>query len=79
MDFRKRREYTCTILLVHIAFNAGPRSCLDRNISFVQMKIVVIALLWNFKVQVVEGHHVSPSVSVVLHMKHGLKVKVTKR
>ncbi|KAH1141344.1 hypothetical protein GYH30_032535 [Glycine max] len=55
------------------------KSCLDRNISFVQMKIVVIALLWNFKVQVVEGHHVSPSVSVVLHMKHGLKVKVTKR
>ncbi|XP_027355484.1 alkane hydroxylase MAH1-like [Abrus precatorius] len=62
-----------------ITFNAGPRSCLGKNISFVQMKIVAIALLWNFKVQVVEGHPVTPSVSVVLHMKHGLKVRVKKR
>ena len=62
-----------------IAFNAGPRSCLGKNISFIQMKIIAIALLWNFHLQVVEGHPVSPSVSVVLHMKHGLKVKVTKR
>ncbi|XLR13629.1 hypothetical protein HN51_034533 [Arachis hypogaea] len=62
-----------------IAFNAGPRSCLGKNLSFIQMKIVAIALLWNFHFQVVEGHSVCPSVSVILHMKHGLKVHVTKR
>ncbi|XP_057750678.1 alkane hydroxylase MAH1-like [Arachis stenosperma] len=62
-----------------IAFNAGPRSCLGKSISFIQMKIIAIALLWNFQFQVVEGHDVCPSVSVVLHMKHGLKVNVTKR
>jgi len=28
---------------------------------------------------VVEGHPVLPSVSVVLHLKHGLKVRITKR
>ncbi|OIW08845.1 hypothetical protein TanjilG_16426 [Lupinus angustifolius] len=62
-----------------IAFNAGPRSCLGRNISFIQMKMVAVAMLWNFKVEVVEDHHVSPTVSIILHMKHGLKVKITKR
>ncbi|KAE9616446.1 putative cytochrome P450 [Lupinus albus] len=43
------------------------------------MKMVAIALLRNFKVEVVEGHHVSPTVSIILHMKHGLKVNITKR
>ncbi|MED6152510.1 hypothetical protein PIB30_092793, partial [Stylosanthes scabra] len=58
-----------------IAFHAGPRSCLGKNISFIQMKMVAITLLRNFQFEVVEGHNVSPSISVVLHMKNGLKVK----
>ncbi|MED6156383.1 hypothetical protein PIB30_013874 [Stylosanthes scabra] len=62
-----------------IAFNAGPRSCLRRNISFIQMKIVTVALLSKFQMNLVEGHRVCPSVSIILHMKHGLKVNVTKR
>ncbi|MED6106155.1 hypothetical protein PIB30_002046 [Stylosanthes scabra] len=62
-----------------ITFNAGPRSCLGRNISFIQMKIIAVALLSNFHMQVVEGHLVCPSLSIVLHMKHGLKVTVSKR
>ncbi|MED6172717.1 hypothetical protein PIB30_052629 [Stylosanthes scabra] len=62
-----------------MAFNAGPRSCLGKNISFIQLKIIAIALLWNFEFQVVEGHSVCPSVSIILHMKHGLQVRVTKR
>ncbi|MED6136010.1 hypothetical protein PIB30_051987 [Stylosanthes scabra] len=62
-----------------IAFQSGPRSCLGKNISFIQMKIVAIALLQNFQFEVMEGHDVRPCLSVILHMKHGLKVKVTKR
>lgn len=62
-----------------IAFNAGPRSCLGKEISFVQMKIIATAVLYRFHVQVVEGHPVSPSNSIILHMKHGLKVRVSKR
>ncbi|MED6170019.1 hypothetical protein PIB30_026736 [Stylosanthes scabra] len=62
-----------------MAFNAGPRSCLGKNISFIQLKMIAIALLWNFHFQVVEGQSVCPSVSIVLHMKHGLQVRVTKR
>ncbi|MCH97726.1 cytochrome P450 86B1-like [Trifolium medium] len=62
-----------------IAFNAGPRSCLGKDISFVQMKMVAAAMLWNFCIQVVEGHSVTPRISILLRMKHGLKVKVSKR
>ncbi|KAK9152494.1 hypothetical protein Syun_010803 [Stephania yunnanensis] len=62
-----------------IAFNAGPRSCLGKDIAFTQMKAVASAVLYNFHVQVVEGHQVSPNTSVMLFMKHGLKVRLIKR
>ncbi|OUZ99322.1 Cytochrome P450 [Macleaya cordata] len=42
------------------AFNAGPRTCLGKDISFTQMKSAVTAVLFNFHVQVVEGHHTLP-------------------
>ncbi|XP_018809046.2 alkane hydroxylase MAH1-like [Juglans regia] len=61
------------------SFGGGPRSCLGKAMAFIQMKIVVSSILWNYHVQVVEGHPVLPSVSVVLQMKHGLKVKINKR
>ncbi|GAU47785.1 hypothetical protein TSUD_12700 [Trifolium subterraneum] len=62
-----------------IAFNAGPRSCIGKDISFIQMKMVAASVLWKFHIHVVEGHHVTPRASIALRMKHGLKVKVSKR
>ncbi|XP_038717259.1 alkane hydroxylase MAH1-like [Tripterygium wilfordii] len=62
-----------------MAFVAGPRSCLGKNMAFIQMKMVACAILYNYHVHVVEGHHVTPSLSILLHMKHGLKVRVARR
>ncbi|GMY13276.1 alkane hydroxylase MAH1-like isoform X1 [Fagus crenata] len=62
-----------------IAFNAGPRTCLGKEMAFIQMKIIVSAIIWNYHVQVVEGHPVSPGISIILQMKHGLKVRISKR
>ncbi|KAL7102438.1 hypothetical protein ACP275_08G120800 [Erythranthe tilingii] len=59
------------------AFNAGPRSCLGKDVSFIQLKIVAAAIVSRFNIQVARGFSVTPSISVVLHMKHGLKVKVS--
>ncbi|XP_014489752.1 alkane hydroxylase MAH1-like [Vigna radiata var. radiata] len=62
-----------------IAFNAGPRTCLGKNSSFVQMKMVATAILHKYHVEVVEGCIVKPNLSIVLLMKDGLKVKIRKR
>jgi cytochrome P450 len=62
-----------------IAFNAGPRSCIGKDITFVQMKMVVATVLWKFHIQAVEGQSIIPRVSMVLRMKHGFKVNVSKR
>ncbi|XP_059664094.1 alkane hydroxylase MAH1-like [Cornus florida] len=61
------------------AFNAGPRSCLGREMSFVEMKIVAATVLYNYNIHVVKGQSVCASDSVICHMKHGLNVRVTRR
>ncbi|XP_010554002.1 PREDICTED: alkane hydroxylase MAH1-like [Tarenaya hassleriana] len=60
------------------SFGTGPRTCLGRDVAFVQMKLVAMELLQNYDFKVVEGHLVEPVVSMILQMKHGLKVTVTK-
>ncbi|GAV73565.1 p450 domain-containing protein [Cephalotus follicularis] len=61
------------------AFNAGPRTCLGKDVAFTQMKAVAAAIIHNYHFDLVNDHPVVPRLSVILHMKHGLKVKVTKR
>ncbi|XP_040986481.1 alkane hydroxylase MAH1-like [Juglans microcarpa x Juglans regia] len=85
LEFKPERWISEKEGIVHIpsykfiAFNSGPRSCLGQDLTFFQMKTIVPAILWNYRIQVVEGHPISPLLSVMLHMKHGLKVRVSKR
>ncbi|KAK1264526.1 Cytochrome P450 86B1 [Acorus gramineus] len=62
-----------------LAFNAGPRTCLGKDMAFTQMKIIVAAMIYNFEVEAVEGHIVEPKLSIILHMKNGFLAKVRKR
>nr|WMZ41192.1 cytochrome P450 family 96 subfamily A polypeptide 1 [Ipomoea batatas] len=61
------------------AFNVGPRTCLGKEMSFVQMKMIAAIILHHYEFQVLNSHSVSPSDSIVIQAKHGLKVKLTKR
>ncbi|KAM7266790.1 hypothetical protein ACFE04_008956 [Oxalis oulophora] len=62
------------------AFNLGSRACVGKDTSLVQMKMVAIAVLKNFQTKVSEGNNnVSPSNSVILHMRSSLKVTIAKR
>ncbi|GMY13272.1 alkane hydroxylase MAH1-like [Fagus crenata] len=85
LEFKPERWISEQGRIVHVpsfkfaVFNAGVRTCLGKDISFIQMKMIASTIIWNYHVQVVEGHLVSPSISVVLHMKHGLKVRISKR
>ncbi|XP_047982482.1 alkane hydroxylase MAH1-like [Salvia hispanica] len=61
------------------AFNAGPRTCVGKDMVFIQMKMVAAAILYGYKVRLVEGQKVSPRDSILLHAKEGLKVLLCKR
>ncbi|XP_045792795.1 alkane hydroxylase MAH1-like [Trifolium pratense] len=85
MEFKPERWISNKGYIIHVpsfkflTFNTGPRSCLGKDLSFVQMKMVAATILWKFQIKVVEGHPVMPRISIILRMKHGLKVEVTKR
>lgn len=59
-----------------LAFNAGPRTCLGKDMAFTQMKLVAATIIQNYVIEAVEEHHVVPSISIILHMKYGFKVRV---
>lgn len=61
------------------AFNAGPRTCVAKDLSYYEMKIVSTTIIYHYHIELVESHHVIPIDSMVLQMKHGLKVRLTKR
>ncbi|KAL1556059.1 alkane hydroxylase MAH1-like [Salvia divinorum] len=61
------------------AFNAGPRTCVGKDMAFVQMKMVAAAILYGYEVRVMEGQRVSPRDSIILHAREGLKVLLCKR
>ncbi|KAF8405921.1 hypothetical protein HHK36_007999 [Tetracentron sinense] len=59
-----------------LAFNAGPRICLGKDMALTQMKAIAATVLYNFHFEVLEGHPIAPRTALLLFMKHGLKVRV---
>ncbi|KAK2664235.1 hypothetical protein Ddye_002809 [Dipteronia dyeriana] len=65
-----------------LAFNAGPRTCIGKEVAFTQIKIVAASIIHNYNVQVEEDDPATangPNLSIILQMKHGLKARVFKR
>ncbi|KAG8386618.1 hypothetical protein BUALT_Bualt03G0167200 [Buddleja alternifolia] len=61
------------------AFNAGPRTCLGKEMAFIQMKMVAATIMYHYNIELVEGHAVSPRDSIILQAKHGFRVRLSKR
>ncbi|XWS30406.1 hypothetical protein CRYUN_Cryun24cG0114700 [Craigia yunnanensis] len=70
LEFKPERWFSEKGDIIHVpsykfpAFGSGPRTCLGKDISFLQMKNVAIALLKNYQVEVVHGHTVVPRESI---------------
>ncbi|OWM64249.1 cytochrome P450 86A8-like [Punica granatum] len=62
-----------------VAFNAGPRVCLGKDLAYLQMKSIAAAVLLRYRLTVAAGHKVEQKMSLTLFMKYGLKVDVHRR
>ncbi|KAK6145301.1 hypothetical protein DH2020_022121 [Rehmannia glutinosa] len=62
-----------------VAFNGGPRTCLGKDLAYLQMKSVVSAVLLRYRLSLVPGHRVEQKMSLTLFMKNGLKVYLKPR
>lgn len=63
----------------YLAFNAGPRTCIGKDMAYLLMKTVASMLLLHYRVVLVPGHEVVPKVSITLYMKYGLLVTLEPR
>ncbi|KMT08643.1 hypothetical protein BVRB_6g139200 [Beta vulgaris subsp. vulgaris] len=57
-------------------FNAGPRTCLGKEMAFTQMKVVAATMIQKYVIEVVDERQVIPNMSIFLRMKHGFKVRI---
>ncbi|XP_059660847.1 cytochrome P450 86A1 [Cornus florida] len=62
-----------------VAFNAGPRTCLGKDLAYLQMKSVASAVLLRYRLSLVPGHRVEQKMSLTLFMKNGLRVNLHPR
>ncbi|KDO37689.1 hypothetical protein CISIN_1g047842mg [Citrus sinensis] len=85
LEFKPERWISEKGCIVHVptykftAFHAGPRNCLGKDKALIQMKMVASAVIGNYHVKVAKGHPVLPRKSIILNMKYGLKVQLSKR
>ncbi|KAF5775168.1 putative unspecific monooxygenase [Helianthus annuus] len=70
----------------YLVFNGGLRLCMGKDLAYFQMKLVAVAVMHEFEIEVVGGggtpeRMVDPpySLSLLLNMKNGLPVRVKKR
>ncbi|CAH8361027.1 unnamed protein product [Eruca vesicaria subsp. sativa] len=84
-EFKPERWVSNTGSLRHepsfkfLAFNAGPRSCLGKQLAMILMKTVIVEILQNYDIHVIKGQKIEPLPGLILRMKHGLSVTITKR
>ncbi|GMI72194.1 cytochrome P450, family 96, subfamily A, polypeptide 10 [Hibiscus trionum] len=62
-----------------LSFNAGPRTCLGKEVAFYQMKTVASAIVYNYRIRVSEETPVVPSLSIILHTNNGLMARISSR
>ncbi|KAK6947796.1 Cytochrome P450 [Dillenia turbinata] len=62
-----------------VAFNAGPRICLGKDLAYLQMKSIAAAVLLRHRLSVAAGHRIEQKMSLTLFLKYGLKVNVHAR
>ncbi|CAF2091801.1 unnamed protein product [Brassica napus] len=62
-----------------LSFNAGPRTCLGKNLAMDLIKTVIVEILQAYEINVVSGQKIEAKPGLILHMKHGLKVTIAKK
>ncbi|KAI5663998.1 hypothetical protein M9H77_23321 [Catharanthus roseus] len=62
-------------------FHAGPRTCLGKDMAYIQMKSIAASVIERFRFQMLleEGKCPQPLLSLTLRMKGGLSVRVEQR
>ncbi|KAJ4914050.1 hypothetical protein Rs2_08671 [Raphanus sativus] len=85
MEFKPERWVSQSGCLRHepsfkfLSFNAGARTCPGKQLALTLMKKVAVEIIQNYDIKVIKGQKIEPDPGLILYMKRGLKVTITKR
>ncbi|CAH8344894.1 unnamed protein product [Eruca vesicaria subsp. sativa] len=85
MEFKPERWVSQSGCLRHepsfkfLTFNAGARTCPGKQLALTLMKTVAVEIIQNYDIKVIKGQKIEPDPGLILYMKHGLRVTITKR
>ncbi|EEF36090.1 heme binding protein, putative [Ricinus communis] len=57
-------------------FNAGPRTCLGKEVALTMLKAAAATIVYNYDIQVAETRLATPKSSIILQMKNGMRVRL---
>ncbi|GKA21707.1 cytochrome P450 [Tanacetum coccineum] len=83
MEFKPERWVSKGVGIKHepsykfVTFGSGPRACVGKDMALSQLKIVSGMIIYHYHIDLVEGHHVIPTNSMVLNMEHSLSAMFT--
>ncbi|RZC81528.1 hypothetical protein C5167_044092 [Papaver somniferum] len=75
--FNKEGSFESASPFKFTAFNAGPRTCLGKDSSYLQMKITLAILCRFFDFHLIPNHPVKYKMTIALSMERGLKLSTT--
>jgi cytochrome P450 len=50
-----KERYSADIKKAAQPFSLGPRGCIGRNLTYVELRLILGALLWNFDLELADG------------------------
>lgn len=63
----------------NVVFNAGPRLCLGKPLAYLEIKLMLCMIVSLFNIHAVGSTSEEYPNSLVLCLKHGLRIKATRR
>jgi cytochrome P450 len=62
------------------AFSIGPRNCLGKNLAYIEMRMILARMIWNFEMELMpESTSWKDQKTFILWEKHPLMVKLSLR
>lgn len=60
-------------------FSSGPRICPGKDMALNRLKAVAATIIHNYDIKIIKNHPVVPTAAIILEMKYGLNVRISKR
>ncbi len=63
----------------HIPFGAGPRMCIGRNFALLEMQMIILKMLENYRLDLLKGQRIELLPAITLKPRYGIHMKLEQK